>query len=228
MTESLNIDLHTHSWCSDGALGPAALVARAATAGVQVLALTDHDTTAGLEEAARRGSELGLRLVPGVEISCAWRMQSIHVLGLWIDPACATLRQALDAQSARREQRMREICRHLSRIGLPGEELLQAVAAQARIPTRAHLAAAMIERGLARSTDDVFRKYLRRGEAGRIAANWPAMASAIGWIVICSRCVACCTVPRIVISFLSYANDDDMQSLQCRAGLGATVAKSRA
>jgi 3',5'-nucleoside bisphosphate phosphatase len=183
VTESPNIDLHTHSSCSDGALPPAALVERAAAAGVQVLALTDHDTTAGLEEAARRGTELGLRLVPGVEISSAWRAQSIHVLGLWIDPASATLRRELDAQSTWRDKRMREICQHLTCIGLPGVELLRAVEAQAGIATRAHLAAAMVERGLARSIDDVFRKYLGRGKAAHLAADWPAMASVIGWIV---------------------------------------------
>jgi hypothetical protein len=183
VTEGLNIDLHTHSCCSDGALPPAALVERAAAAGVQVLALTDHDTTAGLEAATRRGTELGVRLVPGVEISSAWRAQSIHVLGLWIDPASATLRQALDAQSTRRELRMRNICQHLTRAGLPGAELLRAVQARAGIVTRAHLAAVMVERGLARSTDDVFRKYLGRGRAAQIAADWPGIADVVGWIV---------------------------------------------
>jgi predicted metal-dependent phosphoesterase TrpH len=183
VTGSLNIDLHSHSCCSDGALPPEALVERAAAAGVQVLALTDHDTTAGLEAASRRAAELGVQLVAGVEISCSWRSQSIHVLGLWIDPANAALRAALDAQAARRESRMRAICQRLTRLGLPGEELLQAVGAQPGIATRTHLAAAMVERGLARSIDDVFRKYLARGRAAQIAADWPAMASAVGWIV---------------------------------------------
>ncbi len=89
------IDLHTHSNRSDGTLSPAELTARAAAAGVDVLALTDHDSTAGLEEAARAGKPLGVRLVPGVEISASWRSQAIHVLGLWIDPESALLRRAL-------------------------------------------------------------------------------------------------------------------------------------
>jgi 3',5'-nucleoside bisphosphate phosphatase len=181
--EYLNIDLHTHSCCSDGALAPAALVERAAAAGVQVLALTDHDSTAGLEEASRRASETGVRLVPGVEISSSWRAQSIHVLGLWIDPADPALRAALAAQSTRREVRMREICAHLTRLGLPGGELLAAVAAQPGIATRAHLAAAMVAGGHARSIDDVFRKYLARGKPARIAANWPGITAVVGWIV---------------------------------------------
>jgi predicted metal-dependent phosphoesterase TrpH len=96
----VNIDLHTHSNCSDGALTPAELVARAAAAGVDVLALTDHDTVAGLEEADHNAAALGLKLVPGVEISASWRAQSIHVLGLWIDPASPQLREELQTQAA--------------------------------------------------------------------------------------------------------------------------------
>lgn len=183
MTEPLNIDLHTHSCCSDGALTPGALVERAAAAGVQVLALTDHDSTAGLDEALRRGLELGLRLVPGVEISSSWRAQSIHVLGLWIDPSDQALRAALAAQSMRRDVRMRELCQHLSGLGLPGAELLAAVEAQPGIATRAHLAAAMVAGGHARSIDEVFRKYLGRGKPARIAVNWPGITEVVGWIV---------------------------------------------
>lgn len=183
MTDGLNIDLHTHSCCSDGALQPAALIERAAAAGVQALALTDHDTTAGLDAAWRRGTEVGVRLIPGVEISSSWRAQSIHVLGLWIDPADGTLRAALAAQAARRSVRMREICRHLTRIGLPGAELLAAVEAQPGIATRAHLAAAMVARGHAGSIDAAFRKYLGRGRAAHLAADWPALASVIGWVL---------------------------------------------
>jgi predicted metal-dependent phosphoesterase TrpH len=106
----VNIDLHTHSNCSDGALTPQQLVAHAAAAGVEVLALTDHDTVAGLEPAAHSAGGLGIKLVPGVEISAAWRAQSIHVLGLWIDPAAAQLREQLDMQAERRRARMRKIC----------------------------------------------------------------------------------------------------------------------
>jgi predicted metal-dependent phosphoesterase TrpH len=183
MTQQQNIDLHTHSSCSDGALAPAALIERAAAAGVQVLALTDHDSTAGLDEAARRAGETGVQLVPGVEVSSAWRAQSIHVLGLWIDPANQALRLALAGQSTRRDVRMREICAHLAAIGLPGAALLAIVEAQPGVATRAHLAAAMVAGGHARSIDDVFRKYLGRGKPARIAANWPGITEVVGWIV---------------------------------------------
>ncbi len=177
MSEHLNIDLHTHSSCSDGSLAPADLVDGAAAAQIEVLALTDHDTVAGLAAAARRAAELGVRLVAGVEISASWRAQAIHVLGLWIDPDSPALRAALDAQAAHRALRMRKICRRLSEVGLPGERLLAAVEANPGLPTRAHLAAAMVAEGIVARTNDAFKRSLARGRAAHIAADWPAARS---------------------------------------------------
>jgi predicted metal-dependent phosphoesterase TrpH len=178
-----NIDLHTHSCLSDGVLRPAALVERAADAGVQTLALTDHDTTAGIDEAWQRAVEVGIRLVPGVEISASWRSQAIHVLGLWIDPQEPTLRDALRDQAGRRGTRMRNICRQLTRSGLPGGALLATVEAQPGLPTRLHLAAAMVAGGHVASTEAAFRRYLGRGKAAQLSADWPAMTSVVGWIL---------------------------------------------
>lgn len=182
MNGSLNIDLHTHSNCSDGSLTPAELVARAAAAGVEVLALTDHDTVAGLKEAEHSAGVLGLRLVPGVEISASWRAQAIHVLGLWIDPASAPLRGVLAAQGERRRLRMRKICARLGKLGLPGMELLAAVEAHPGLPTRAHLANAMVAAGHVNRADEAFRKYLGSGKAANVAAEWPALDVVVGWI----------------------------------------------
>jgi predicted metal-dependent phosphoesterase TrpH len=178
----MNIDLHMHSNCSDGTLPPADLVARAAAAGVEVMALTDHDTLAGLEAARHSADILGLRLVPGVEISASWRAQSIHVLGLWIDPADASFRGALLAQGERRRERMRKICGRLSRLGLPGDALLAAVQANPGLPTRAHLARALLAGGHVERADDAFRKYLRQGKPAHVAAEWPALEVVVGWV----------------------------------------------
>ncbi len=178
----MNIDLHTHSTCSDGRLSPADLVARAAAAGVEVLALTDHDTVAGLPEAQRRADAVGLRLVPGVEISASWRAQAIHIVGLWIDPAGAALRGALDSQCERRRERMRRICARLEKLGLPGARLLAAIEAQGGVPTRAHLANAMVAEGLVSRTDEAFRKYLKAGRPAHFASEWPALAEVVHWI----------------------------------------------
>jgi len=175
-------DLHTHSICSDGTLAPAELIERAAGAGVEVLALTDHDTMAGLEEAQRAAGRFGIRLVPGVEISAAWRSQAIHVLGLWVDPACAPLQGMLASQADRRRARMRKICARLGALGLPGPALLAAVEANPGVPTRSHLARAMAAGGFVAREDEAFRKYLGRGQAAHFAADWPALAEVIGWI----------------------------------------------
>ncbi len=182
MNGGLNIDLHTHSNCSDGALTPAELVARAAAAGVEVLALTDHDTVAGLTEADHSAGVHGLRLVPGVEISASWRAQAIHVLGLWIDPASAELRSVLEMQAERRRARMRKICARLEKLGLPGPLLLAAVEAQPGLPTRAHLANAMVAGGHVSRADEAFRRYLGAGKPANVAAEWPALDVVVGWI----------------------------------------------
>jgi predicted metal-dependent phosphoesterase TrpH len=178
----VKIDLHTHSNCSDGSLRPADLVARAAAAGIDVLALTDHDTVAGLEEAEQGARIHGLRLVPGAEISATWRAQSIHVLGLWIDPASPLLRSSLNAQQDRRRVRMRKICARLEKLGLPGAELLAAVESSPGVPTRAHLANALVAGGHVARADEAFRKYLGSGKSANVAAEWPALEAVVGWI----------------------------------------------
>jgi 3',5'-nucleoside bisphosphate phosphatase len=182
MSEEAGIDLHTHSHCSDGALAPGELVERAAAAGVRMLALTDHDTLAGLAQARAAAERIGIRLVPGVEISASWRHQAIHVLGLWIDPASAALGAALDAQAERRRVRMRKMCAALTKLRLPGNELLATVEAHPGIPTRSHLAAALMQQGHVRRIQDAFRKYLGRGRPAHIATDWPALEEVVGWV----------------------------------------------
>jgi predicted metal-dependent phosphoesterase TrpH len=183
VTPRLNIDLHSHSNCSDGALSPTALVERAAAAGVQVLALTDHDTVEGVAEAEAGAGRSGLVLVPGVEISASWRAQAIHVLGLWIDPAAPALRRSLASQADLRRVRMRRICARLSKLGLPGETLLAQVEAQVGLPTRAHLAHAMTAAGQVGSPAEAFRRYLGHGKVAHVAAGWPPLADVVGWII---------------------------------------------
>jgi 3',5'-nucleoside bisphosphate phosphatase len=182
VSDNLAIDLHTHSCCSDGSLTPGELVQRAAGSGLHVLALTDHDTVAGLDEALGAAAMAGIRLVPGVEISASWRGQAIHVLGLWIDPADRQLRARLDSQAERRRTRMRAICARLSKLGLPGADLLAAVEAAPGLPTRAHLAEALRAGGHVGRTDDAFRKYLGKGKAAHLAADWPALGEVVAWI----------------------------------------------
>ncbi len=179
MKASPNIDLHTHSTYSDGTLAPSELIAHAAAAGVRVLALTDHDSTDGLENAWRAAASHGIQLVPGVELSAAWRSQDIHVLGLWIDPVNPALQSLLERQVQLRRERMMSICRRLRRARLPGDALLAAVEAKGGIPTRSHLADAMVAAGLVARKDEAFRKYLAQGKVGHVPNDWPALPQTI-------------------------------------------------
>jgi 3',5'-nucleoside bisphosphate phosphatase len=177
------IDLHTHSTRSDGACTPTELIERAAAAGVTALALTDHDSVDGLGEAAQAADRVGLRLIPGVEVSAAWRAQTIHVLGLWVDPQARSLRAALAGQADRRRRRLHAICAQLSLRGLPGERVRERIEARTDLPTRTHIAAELVAGGHAKHAQDAFRLYLGRGRAAKAAADWPPLAEIVGWIV---------------------------------------------
>jgi 3',5'-nucleoside bisphosphate phosphatase len=176
------IDLHTHSHCSDGLLAPAALVALAAERQVELLALTDHDTVLGCDEALSACEAHGIRFVPGVELTCLWRDREIHVIGLNIDrrhlPFVAHCASVLEL----RRQRMVAIGERLSRAGLPGEALA-AEALAAAAPTRAHLARALCSLGLASSVQAAFDRWLKRGRPGYVGAQWPELATAVRCIV---------------------------------------------
>jgi hypothetical protein len=197
---SLNIDLHTHSNCSDGALTPSELVALAAAAGVEVMALTDHDTIAGVAGALEAAVQHGIKLVPGVEISASWHAQAVHILGLWIDPLSPSLCNMLTSQGERRRTRMRNMCARLDKLRLPGKELLAAVELHPGLPTRAHLANALVAGGHAASADAAFRKYLGKGKAAHIAADWPALEVVVSWIVAAGGVAALAHPARYPIS----------------------------
>lgn len=171
------VDFHTHSHFSDGVLSPSALVERARLRNVGTLALTDHDTTAGLDEAAATCVAHGIRFVPGVELSANWRGQTIHVVGLEVEARHAGLGEHLAAVRARRRQRLAEIGERLEKKGrLPGRELA-AEAGESPSPTRLHLARLLVSRGHARDTQEAFDRWLNRDKAGHVPAQWPEFES---------------------------------------------------
>ena len=176
------IDLHLHSTASDGRLDPAALVAHAHRCGVQVMALTDHDTTAGLPAAAAAARELGVQFVPGVEVSAEWRGRSVHVLGLGIDAGDELLVRGMERQAAERERRAGEIARRLDRAGAPGTAALERVRGLTPLPTRTHFARALSELGVVFSLADAFDRYLGHGRPAAVRSRWPSMAEAVAWI----------------------------------------------
>lgn len=180
---SLRIDLHTHSTCSDGVLAPAALVNRAASRRVSLLALTDHDDVSGLEEAASAARAADIRFVTGVEISVTWFGQAVHVLGLGIDPSHPGLRGGLRQLRTIREARASLMAEQLDAAGISGS--LEGAARHAHNPAtigRGHFARYIVERGLARDVQDVFKRYLAAGKPGFVPHQWADLGEAIGWI----------------------------------------------
>lgn len=175
----MRVDFHTHSHHSDGVLSPAELVARARDRGVGMLALTDHDTTAGLAEAGASCAAADIRFVPGVELSAAWRGQTIHLVGLKVRAEQPALQQHLTGVLARRQARLREIGERLEkRARLPGRELAD-IASRNASPTRLHLARLLVERGFARETQEAFDRWLNRNTAGHVPAQWPSLGEAM-------------------------------------------------
>jgi predicted metal-dependent phosphoesterase TrpH len=175
-------DLHTHSTVSDGTLHPAELVQRAAAQGVNVLALTDHDCTAGLAEASAASTNLALRLIDGVEISVTWGQCTIHILGLRIDRENLKLQAGLQALRAYRNERAREIAYHLQRAGIEGALEGALCYAQGNILSRTHFARFLAEKGYARDIQSVFKHYLVRGKPGHVSDRWATLEQALGWI----------------------------------------------
>jgi predicted metal-dependent phosphoesterase TrpH len=185
------IDLHLHSTASDGRLSPRELVALLAQRGVKVFALTDHDTVAGLAEAAEAAADHGLHLVRGTELSAEWLGRTIHVVGLGIEPENPALLAMLERLAGCRAARAELIAARLERAGAPGNAALQVAlqavdpsrsAAMARV-TRTHLARALVELGAARDLDAAFTRWL--GQKGRayVPAGWPPLTEVTAAIV---------------------------------------------
>ena len=178
-----NVDLHCHSRASDGLLAPSELAARARDRGVTTLALTDHDETGGLEEAAEGARDLGMRFIPGVEISVTWNEFAIHVVGLGIERSDARLAQGLQSVRAGRPRRAAAIAAALENCGIPGSlEGAMAHAGNPEFVGRTHFARFLVEKGHARDLKSVFRNYLVSGKPGYVPHRWATLADAVGWI----------------------------------------------
>jgi predicted metal-dependent phosphoesterase TrpH len=179
----LKVDLHCHSNVSDGVLAPAAVADYARKGGVDVWALTDHDEVKGIKAARQAAAGLGMRFVPGVEISVTWANETVHVVGLQIDEDAPALVQGLAATRAGRDARGREIANQLARAGIPGayEGALKYVG-NPDLLSRTHFARYLVEIGASGNTPDVFRKYLSEGKPGYVPHRWATLADAVGWI----------------------------------------------
>lgn len=179
----LNVDLHSHTNVSDGVLSPAAVAKYARKAGVDVWGLTDHDEVGGIAAGRAAAAEVGMRFVPGVEISITWANQTVHIVGLRIDEHNPSLLGGLQATRSGRDARGREIADQLAKAGYPGayEGALKYVG-NPDLMSRTHFARYLIECGAANTISDVFRKFLSEGKPGYVPHRWASLEEAVGWI----------------------------------------------
>jgi 3',5'-nucleoside bisphosphate phosphatase len=172
------IDLHTHSSVSDGSETPGRVVELAVAAGCSALALTDHDSLAGLEEAGRVAAEHGVRLVPGCEVSCrkpappsgAPRIEgSVHVLVYFVEPGAGPLQDELVVLRGDRAVRNRELAARLGELGtgVTYEDVLAEAGDEAGMG-RPHFARALVKAGAAEDVDDAFDRWLADGRPGYV------------------------------------------------------------
>lgn len=164
-------DLHTHSTASDGRLTPEALVEQAASLELQALALTDHDTVAGLDAAWTAAKRLGLAFIPGLELSTDWGKGECHILGYWLDYRAPGLGECLERFQKSRLERGRRMVERLQALGLPiSWERVQELA-QGGTVTRPHLAEALLEKGYVASREEAFERYLGTGRPAYVARH---------------------------------------------------------
>ena len=178
-----NFDLHNHSTSSDGLLSPTELIELASRTGADAIALTDHDTTTGLAEAAEAARVAGIGFVPGVEVSVTWGETVLHVVGLQIDPESAELRQGLDSIRAGRLGRAKRIGDALARLGFENTfDAALALAKDERMLSRTHFARHLVERGAVRDIQAAFDKYLAKGKPAYVSHRWAELENAVRWI----------------------------------------------
>ncbi len=183
MPAILNADLHCHSVVSDGTLTPEQLASRAKVNGVELWSLTDHDEVGGQRRAAAAAKSIGLKYLTGCEISVTFADQTVHIVGLGFDAEDKQLQEGLAQTRGGRKERAVEMSDGLAKVGIKGayEGALKYVGNPDLI-SRTHFARFLVESGVCRETNDVFRKYLTEGKPGFVPHRWATLGNAVRWI----------------------------------------------
>ncbi len=182
--QALNADLHCHSVISDGTLTPTELAKRAHANGVELWSLTDHDEVRGQQEAALAAKALGLPYIPGVEISISWASETIHIVGLQINPDDAQLVEGLAKTRAGRAERAREMGEQLAAVGIEGAfEGAKYYAGNPELISRTHFARHLVETNHCDDVHEVFSRYLVPGKPGYVPMQWATLENALRWII---------------------------------------------
>ncbi len=176
------VDLHMHSTASDGRLSPSAVVARAYAQDVRLMALTDHDTLDGVEEAVSAAKTLGIQCLAGIELSARWARGVVHIVGLGLDPQEKTLMEGVAQQQAQRRARAERIAERLERTGVAGVAARVATQVGDGVPGRAHFARDLVAEGYAKDIQHAFDRYLQRGRPGYAPVEWAPIDDIVQWI----------------------------------------------
>ena len=178
----MKVDLHNHSYYSDGVFSPSEVVRLADEANCDLFALTDHDSTDGLNEAQQTADKLSLDLVSGVEISAFWRNVTIHIIGLDIDINNDILRAGLIHNQQLRKERAQKIALGLWRVGIKDAlEKTQALS-KTDMLTRTHFAQMLIREGFCKDMKSVFRRFLTGRKPGASRVEWRSFDEVVRWI----------------------------------------------
>lgn len=180
---TINADLHCHSVVSDGTLTPEELAERAHANGVQIWALTDHDELGGQDRARAAASTLGIQYLSGVEISVTWMGHTIHIVGLGIDAKHIGILEGLRRTRDGRGNRAKLMAEQLLKAGIPGAyEGALHFAGNPELISRTHFARFLVEKGVCRDTEQVFKNYLIESKPGYVPHLWATLDDAVAWI----------------------------------------------
>ena len=178
----MKVDLHNHSYYSDGVFSPTEVVRLADEADCNLFALTDHDTTDGLAEAQQMADELSVNLVSGVEISALWRNMTIHIVGLGIDINNDVLQKGWNYNQRLRKERAEKISLGLRRAGVRDALEKTQELSKTDMITRTHFAQMLIREGYCKDMKSVFRRFLTGKKPGASRVEWRSFDEVVGWI----------------------------------------------
>ncbi len=183
LTSILNADLHCHSVVSDGTLTPEALAGRAKKNGVELWALTDHDEIGGQQRALAAAKANGMKYLTGTEISVTFIGVTVHIVGLGFNPDDERMKAGLVKTRGGRRERAMEMAEGLEKVGIKGafEGALKFVGNPDLI-SRTHFGRFLVETGVCKDTNEVFRKYLTEGKPGYVEHRWANLKDAVTWI----------------------------------------------
>ena len=178
----MKIDLHTHSYYSDGVLSPKEIVEKAVNGKCKFLSLTDHDSIEGLFEASEHSKCLNLGFINGVEVSAKFNSQSIHIVGLGINPEEKTLQEGLKKNNKFRIARAKKIGEGLFEAGIKQAYEKASAISKTKYITRTHFAQMLIQEKICPNMSSVFKKYMTGKKPGSVKGEWASSEEVINWI----------------------------------------------